>query len=316
MLGKQDMLVQMEEPLEQAIWVDVLEPTHAERQLIANAFNVFLPLHHEMHQIEHSNRFYEENGAIYLSANLITKAAPVPESHVVTFVLTKTKLITLRYSDPNPILSFIQQIDIRHYSAKNHLDIFLLLLDKIVGTVADIFELIGDQTDTLALTLIGSIAESSPPKHGKNLNKTLRDINFLQNLLSKAYQCLSSLRMLIDYFEDNQDKVFNEKVVHPQKTLNNDIQILTKHGEYLSQKLSFQLQSSFGLINIEQTQIIKVFTVLAMVFMPPTLIASIYGMNFHHMPEIGSTYGYPITLVLMFGSSFLPYQFFKRKGWI
>ncbi|MFI4938237.1 MAG: CorA family divalent cation transporter [Candidatus Berkiellales bacterium] len=300
----------------QIFWSDVFDPTQEERSQIEEENNIILPLHHEMHQIEFSNRYYEDNGALYLSLNVVTKAAPFPESHVVVFVLADKKLITLRYSDPNPIKNFTDQLDIHPHPVKNHYDIFLLLLRSIVGNVADMFELIGVETDMLAQEIVQTINLKNGSQKGKDLNKSLRSINNLEHLLAKSHQSLSGLLMLVGYFQQIENKQILEGLQGRLDNLKIDINALLKNGEYLNQKLGFQLQSTLGQINIEQTQIIKIFTVIAMVFMPPTLIASIYGMNFHNMPELTLPFAYPIALIVMLGSALLPYRFFKKKGWI
>ncbi len=316
-IGPENILVKsMHHYKETTVWLDVLQPTADERQQLLDDYNISLPLHNEMHQIEFSNRFYYENDALYLSVTIITKAAPLPESHVITFVLTKNRLFTLRYSNPNPIENFTSQLAQRKYFAKDSFSVFLLLLNKLVGAVADIFEIIEDQSEDLSLKLVGSTETLLNSKQNTFLNHTLREINYLQCLLGKCYQSLSSLSLLIVFFDEVQQDMFSKEELQKFETLTQDINDLMKHGDHLSQKFNFQLQSTLGLINIEQTQIIKIFTVLAMVFMPPTLIASIYGMNFHHMPELDTIYGYPIAIFVMLLTALLPYFFFKKKGWI
>ncbi len=310
-LDESNTLVESSLPLTQAVWIDIFNPSAEERKLIAQQLKISLPQHNEMYQIEFSNRFYEENQALYLSVYVVTKSSPIPESHVVTLIITENQLVTLRYSDPNPIKNFISQVAVRQYKAQNHQEIFVLLLKTLVGKNADIFEAIGERSDQLAQTLISSIKRVNQTVRGKNLNDTLREINRLENLLAKGYQSLSSYGLLISYLQQTPAEWYK-----CLDTINVDIQVLLRHGEHLGHKLEFQLESTLGLINIEQMFIVKIFTVLAMVFMPPTLIASIYGMNFARMPELSVPYAYPIVLLLMFASAFLPYRFFKRKGWI
>ncbi len=269
-----------------------------------------------MHQLEFSNRFYQEDEALYLSIHVVTKAAPIPESHVITFILSKNILITLRYSDPNPIEMFIEQLGRRKFYAKDSFEVFLLLLNKVVGTVADIFELIDEKAEELSSFLVGSSQGFSRSKQNKQLSKTLLDINYLESLLGKCYQSLSSLRLLVSFFDETQHELFSSEDCRRLDTLTQDIDSLTKHAEHLTQKFNFQLQSTLGLINVEQTQIIKMFTVLAMIFMPPTLIASIYGMNFKFLPELDFKFGYPAAIGLMLITALVPYYLFKRKGWI
>lgn len=313
---REGQLVKCAKDAKNIIWSDVFQPSQKDRDIITDQTQALLPFRNEMHQIEFSNRFYEENNALFLSANVITKALPFVETHVITFVLTKERVISLRYSDPNPIKNLISKLNMHEYSAESPCDVFFLILDSIVGSIADIFELIDEQIDQLSHKLISTIAPHSHKDHASILNKLLRDINYLENLSSKGYQSLSSIALLLGYFEQNKDKITTEDLTQQFASLSKDIQCLQKHAEHLLQNLGFQLQSTLGQINAEQTHIIKIFTVLAMVFMPPTLIASIYGMNFKHMPELSTLYGYPIALVAMLLASFLPYQFFKRKKWI
>lgn len=307
-------LVRTEGALGQAWWVDVLNPTIAEHNQLNKELQILLPWHHEIHQLEFSNRFYEETGALYLSLPIITKAAPIPESHVITLILTAKALVTLRYSDPNPIQSFQDRIDLQPIKINNHFEIFYLILERFVGSLADTFELIEAKSDELGLVLMGSIDNKGSTK--PNLNKKLRQINYLQNLLAKAHQSLANINLLLAFFQQEVPRIFASYPMPDFTTLKEDIHHLSKHGENLSHKMGFQLQASLGLINIEQTHTIKIFTVLAMIFMPPTLIASIYGMNFTHMPELAFRFGYPLALGAMVVSAYLPYRFFKLKGWI
>lgn len=297
------------------IWSDVVNPTREERTLIESQTGVVLPQHNETIQIEYSNRFYEEHGALFLSINVLVKAAPFPESHVITFILTKDRIISLRYSNPSPVSTLIGKLQRREYHVNDHFDVLILLLHEVVGSVANIFEMLGTSTDLLALSLMQTIDNTKRRDHGRLLNKALIEISRFENVLSKGYQSLSSLNLLISYFErSNNDLLLNYSKRFD--SLTRDVTGLIKNSEYLSHKLGFQLDSTLGLLNIEQTYIIKIFTVLAMVFMPPTLLASIWGMNFHHMPELDLKYAYPVGLTLMLLSSLLPYRFFKSKGWI
>ncbi len=304
-----------DEPLAQCLWLELFNPSQEERESIEKEFKLSLPQHHEMHQLEFSNRFYQEDGNYYLSLNVTIKALPIPENHVVTFVVTPSKLITLRYSDPNPLKTFIDQLTLRPQYVKNQIELLQLLLEICVGRAADIFELLDEKTEELSLTLTTTIDQTVSVKRSEILSNALKEINSLDNLLSKGRQSLASLNLFMVYLAQiNYDFLKND--VNQIRVLNQDIKALLEHGNYLTQKLDFLLQSSLGLINIEQTHIIKTFTVLAMIFMPPTLIASIYGMNFKFMPELNFLLGYPYALFLMLISAYLPYKYFRKKRWI
>lgn len=314
-IDSRGLLVQSAKPLGEVKWIDVLAPSQEEYEQIEAALKIKVPLHHEMHQIEFSSRFYEENNALYLSAVVVTKVAPMPESHVITFIITQSQLISLRFSNPNPIKTFIDQLDRHSRCPKDHIDILIELLDSLVGRVADIFELFEEKTELMALGLKATMREGSKG-NGNVLNETLHEINDLENVLSKCYQSLSSLQLLAGFYQHSHEKLFGVDITSRLISLKQDVKAMLSQGEFLTQKLEFQLETTLGLINIQQTHIIKTFTVLAMIFMPPTLVASIYGMNFKFMPELNLMIGYPLALVLMVISGLMPYLFFKRKGWL
>ncbi len=314
-LDANNALTDLKQSFSSAVWIDVVKPTAKEREQLATELNLEIPVHHEIHQLEYSNRFYEEDDGIYMSLNIVTKAAPIPESHHIIFILSAKKLITVRYSNSDPIQEYFYKVKKLKSVGNAHIEIFLLILEKYFGSLADMVEIIDEKTDDLALVLTGTIDYHIKTEHHKKLSLTLRNINFMQSLLSKLNQSLYSLDALLSFFKTGQD-IFKIKDQTTIERLTQDIFQLSEHVVHLTHKLDFQLQSTLGLIGMEQTNVIKIFSVLAMVFMPPTLIASIYGMNFKHMPELHSFFGYPIALLAMLCSTFLPYKFFKHKGWI
>lgn len=293
-----------------------MNPTPEERKQVEAEMHLTLPQRSELMQIEFSNRFYMEDGCIFMSVNLITKVLPMTETHMATIIVTPTAILTLRYASPHPIQALIDSIDNKRYELKEYLYVLVILLESFVGRVADIFELVGERSDQIVSLLVKSIDSKLNKNHSQALTKVLSEINSLENLISKGYQSLSGINLLVGFYEQNDDEHEAKYVIQNIDIVKKDVSSLLKHGEYLSQKLSFHLQSTLGLINIEQTQIVKLFTVLAMVFLPPTLIASIYGMNFKVMPELNWQYGYPMAIALMVASTYLPYKFFKKKGWI
>lgn len=295
----------------QVMWIEIHNPTGAERDFIKTQEKVELPEHHELHQIEYSNQFYIENEAIFLTTNLVTVSYPHPENHAINLIITQNKIITVRYSDPNPVRHFLDYIKVKPFVFSSHYDLLKMLLQSFIGKNADILEGVGDRTNYLGHTLCAGLNNGTLKKRESRLNHTLIEINMLENLISMCYQSLSSLEMLVNYLE--QSLVSN---LIDFKSINRDILSLLKHGDYLNQKVEFQLDSTLGLINIEQMGIVKIFTVLAMVFMPPTLMASIYGMNFKHMPELDWVMGYPLAIGGIALSAFSPWIIFRKKGWI
>lgn len=296
---------------QKAIWVEMLNPTDIERAFILQQANIDLPEHHELHQIEFSNQFYRENAGIFLTLNLVTIVYPLPEIHAVNIIVAQNKIFTVRYSDPNPIELFLEKLVPRPTEIKNHYQLLGALLQSFIGKNADNLELAGERTNFLSLILSSGLSNHSLKNREGRLNETLKEINVLEGLISMVYQSVSSLEMLVNYLEQNIDSKLLDL-----KGIKRDIFSLLKQADYLNQKVVFQLDSTLGLINIEQMGIVKIFTVLAMVFMPPTLIASIYGMNFKHMPELQSAIAYPIVLGAIALSAYFPWMIFRRKGWI
>ncbi len=294
-----------------AIWVEISNPTLLEREFIQEQEKIQLPEHHELHQMEYSNQFYHEDDCIFLTANLVTNSYPKLESHAISIIVTKNKIITVRYSEPNPVKKFLEQLIIKPRVFHTQYDLLKILLQYIIGKNADVLEATAERASYLSMNLSKGMQKISVKNREKMLNNTLLEINVLEDLSSMTYQSLSSLDLLINYLE--QKVTLN---IVDLKSLKQDIMSLLKHANYLNQKINFQLNATLGVINIEQIGIVKIFTVLALVFMPPTLIASIEGMNFKHMPELELIYSYPIALCAIVLSAYFPWLIFRKKGWI
>lgn len=310
-------LLKSRESIEVPLWVDLFEPTEEEIKNVEQRFLVKLPPHSKLHDIELSNRFYEEENTCFLTATITTKVeTDNPETHVMLFVIIQNVLITLRYSDPTPILNLIRRIDTNHVYVADASDMLFHIIEAMIGRIADLLQTIGKKSEFLSKVIINSVKEGKAKSENQSLSKCLCDINQHENLLSKSYQSLISFQLLLDFMQQSSVTKPTEEISKKTFVVEKDIKALIAQSDFLSQKLEFLLNSALGMINIKQNNIIKMFTVLAMIFMPPTLIASLYGMNFHFMPELNWIFGYPLAIVMMVLSSFIPYKFFKHKGWI
>ena len=148
------------------------------------------------------------------------------------------------------------------------------------------------------------------------LREVMRDIGRVGDLTNKVRDSLAGLDRLATYLATLSTGRLNKEQKALLKSLNRDLRSLAEHAGYLSQQTNFLLDATLGVINIEQNAIIKIFSVVAVVFLPPTLIASIYGMNFDFMPELDKSWGYPLALFLMVVSAILPLLYFRRRGWL
>ncbi|MBI3708761.1 MAG: magnesium/cobalt transporter CorA [Proteobacteria bacterium] len=300
-----------------AIWYDLFEPTPEDRARAEAALSIRIPTREEMREIEPSSRLYTEGEAIYMTATFFARADdPNPMSEPLTFILTRHSLVTLRYTDPRPIATYSARL-MRLPCTRATCDEALTgLLETFVDRIADILEKLGADLDALSRQIFDATPASKKPR---DMQAILRSLGRFDDLASTARESLMSLnrllRFLLQTFESNTRKETKEQRTRV-KTLMRDLGSLTEHAAFEAHKVNFLLDATLGFINIEQNTIIKIFSVAAVVFLPPTLIASIYGMNFKHIPELELVYGYPMAIGLMVLSAVLPYIYFKRKGWL
>ncbi len=310
------------EPLpEHAIWIDLLEPTKEDDQRVEFLTKVAIPTREDMKEIEESSRFYVENGAHYMTTPLLHSVdTDQPGMQPITFILSANRLITVRYCRPRSFLLF------EKYATKpgnsfitpscEGFSIFLGILESVTDRAADILEGISARLEEESAHLF----HSNPRNQGLStqaFRKAMRHLGREGSLLSKLLEALAGLSRLVVYVEALQHaEKPKSKAIARVKSIERDAKSLTDHVEFLQNKITFLLDTIIGLVSVEQNAIIKIFSVAAVGFMPPTLVASIYGMNFKHMPELEWTFGYPLAIVLMILSALLPLAFFRYKGWL
>lgn len=302
-----------------ALWLDLIEPTQEQEQLVESTYSIDVPTREEMKEIEASNRLYEENGVLYMTITIVTRLdSDLPESSQITFILAKDRLVTNRYSDPLPFQRFIAYAEKHPVVCSSAAALLAGLIEAIVNRMADVLERVGADLDSLSSEVF------SPPRKRRRSAKTqARDSRTIlsrvgQNgdLTSKARESLVSLNRLLTFVQQSAAVSIANDVRARFRTLGRDVLALSDHASFLGVKANFLLEATLGMLNIEQNNIIKIFSVAAVVFLPPTLIASIYGMNFHVMPELDWVLGYPFAIALMVVSAILPYLYFKRRGWL
>jgi magnesium transporter len=200
-------------------------------------------------------------------------------------------------------------------------DALLGLIEAFVDRIADILEKAGIDLDSVSRQIFAVGAKTVARQDENDLQTSLKALGRNDDLVSTTRESLLSLSRLLRFFgtmldaSDRLDKKVARDIKARLKIIARDIASLNEHAAFESHKINFLLDATLGMINIEQNRIIKLFSVAAVVFLPPTLVASVYGMNFHDMPELGWHFGYPWALLLMALSAVLPYVYFKRKGW-
>lgn len=301
-----------------AVWIDLFNPTSEEERAVERALGVEMPTHEEMREIEVSSRLYHEDGAIYMTATVLSKSDTAqPEATVVTFILVGERLVTLRYGEPMPFRTFSSRCQRQQILRTSGEAILMGLLDAVIDRIADLLERVGFDIDALSRAVFEPESNGTPAsQNGDDFKAMLRRIGRNGDLASKCRESLVSINRMLTFIAALADLPARRDIDARLGTLSHDVQSLSDHVNFLSNKVNFLLDATLGMINIAQTNIIKIFSVAATVFLPPTLIASIYGMNFEHMPELDWMIGYPLALVLMVASAVLPYFFFKHKGWL
>ena len=298
------------------LWIDLVDPTPEERQTLNSALGMELPTHADMEEIEISSRLYSEDGGLFMTALILANSGTEkPVADVVTFILAREKLITLRYIDPQPFRTFEARCGRSMIGANKAESALMALLDVIIDRLADILERAGSEIEGISREIFDT-TRGNQPITSQDFGKILRALGRKHDLSSKIRDSLLSLARMLAFLAQAMDTQPNKDVLPHVKTLTRDVQSLQDHSTYMGTKLSYLLDATLGLINIDQNNIIKIMSVAAMVFLPPTLIASIYGMNFLVLPEKDWTFGYPFSLLLMVISMVLPYLWFKRKGWL
>ncbi|HEX6981097.1 MAG TPA: magnesium transporter CorA family protein [Alphaproteobacteria bacterium] len=298
-----------------ALWFDLFEPTPEEKIRVETALGIALPTRDEMREIEPSSRLYVENDASYMTATVLARAdEPNPASEPICFILTRRALVTLRYVDPRPIATFASRLCRPRAPAGSGEDVLVGLVEAFVDRIADVLEKVGVDLDAVS----HRIFDASRRAGESDLQAVLKTLGRNDDLVSTARESLLSLSRVVRFFGqaiEADGRKGQKELKNRLKIVMRDVASLNEHAAFESQKVNFLLDATLGMINIEQNRIIKLFSVAAVVFLPPTLVASIYGMNFRHMPELDWTFGYPLALGLMVLSAVLPYLYFKRKGW-
>lgn len=298
------------------VWIDMLHPGKDEDLLVENLLGIEIPTREDLKDIEPSSRLYTARNAVFMTASLVCKAeGNRPHLTDVAFVLAKDLLITVRYDEPKAFELFIAAMHRIPGGCVTGALLVTRLFETIVDRTAEILEIAVARIDDLSLQVFGdrTVGKRRPPHY---LEAKLLDVAAHHRLVAKARDSLSSLSRVLTFLYTVPVIQENKETRELCRTISRDIQSLSEHSSFISGNITFLLDASLGLINVEQNAIIKIFSVAAVVFLPPTLVASLYGMNFDFMPELHWTYGYPTAIGAMVLSAIVPFYFFRWKGWL
>ena len=296
-------------------WVDLIQPTPEEDRATEQFLGAEIPTREESQEIEFSSRFYSEDGAVFMTTTVlhgVDQGKPILSP--LTIAIAGERIATVRYDELRAVRHFVSRASKPASGASSAASVFLGLIEAIIDRTADVLERISSDVDRINQEIFlrrGGSAEQ------RELSTLIEEIGRQGDLAAKARESLASLERLVQ-FAGLAAPTINAKGGNRarMKLAARDIRSLEDHVAFLSSKINFLLDATLGLISVEQNEVIRVLTLGATFFFPPTLIGTIYGMNFHAMPELDWHLGYPLAILLMVISALVPYLYFKRRGWL
>ena len=302
---------------EEAIWLDLLDPTEEEHAQAAAICGFRVPTREQLSEIESSSRISREGNVLYLSLPLTRRRQKDCRSTPVGFVVAPQRLLTIRFLDYPSFDTYAKSVEAAP-SALSAADLLLGLLEAIVDRMADVLEYVGSELDQISARIFH--ADSTHRSRRRNadtvLRGILRDVGRIGDMLSMLRDSLLGLSRMLLFLDD---VIGNGSVPRNRtrlRTLSRDVHSLADFDSQVTNKVQFLLDATLGFINIDQNNGIRVLTVVSIIGIPPTLIASIYGMNFKNIPELNWSFGYFYALGLMVLSVVLPLIWFRMVRWI
>lgn len=288
------------------IWLDAYKPDDEEREWLSSLFLEEVPEEEELDEIEASARFYWDTDGLHILSLFPQRIGGETRGVNMSFTLRNNLLISFREED----IGIVRLL--RHYmrhdrvEVEDAMDILLELMDLKVEYLSDLIE---DGYTTLEETSEQVLSDEQIYEMLRELMAQEETNSQIRLALHDTRRALRFLRRTVRQQLSSEQKKTIDEVLH-------DIESLLPHTQFLFDKINFQLEAAMGFTNLQQNKVIKIFSVAAVVFLPPTLIASIYGMNFNIMPELTWKYGYLVSIGMMLASAFGTYFFFRKKGWL
>lgn len=301
---------------ERTVWIDLIDPTPDEDAEVEKALGIEIPTRAEAREIEASSRLYRENGVPYMTAYVVYNIeSQNPDAATVTFILAGRRLVTIRYHEPRAFPIYAAR------AAKGELDcgsapqILVGILETIIDRAADRIERSQDEIEAIARGIFSE--KTGRRQYSKRLDDLLRNIGRQGDITARLEESAFSLERLLTFLTVYLQEQGNAADTLARiKIARRDVRSLAEQMRFLMDRTTFLLDATLGAISIEQNKSMKIFSVLAVTLMPPTLIAGIYGMNFKLMPELEWAFGYPMAILLMLLAGVVPYLIFRWRGWI
>lgn len=289
-----------------ALWIDAQDPDENERELLQRLLNAELPESEDVEEIESSARFFIDNQGLHVHSLFLAQEEGRHVTVTVAFILQRDRLISVREED---LADFrLLRMRARHgqVHARTPQELLVTIFEQKVENLADTIEDLHRRLEDVSFMVLED--------ENAELEDAIDKLAKIENSNGRIRLCLMDTQRAVSFLLRHlRDQAELQETC---REMIRDLETLMSHTNFVFEKINFLMDSAQGFINIEQNQIIKIFSIAAVVFLPPTLVASIYGMNFEHMPELHFEYGYPLALLLMVFSGLAPYFYFKRKGWL
>lgn len=292
--------------LETGQWIDVVDPTDEEKLNLQRVYRAPLPDTEDVEEIEASARFFTDEQGIHVHSLFLYQSEGRHRTTTVAFILHRDRLLSLRDTEVPDFRLMRMRIRRGRVEAEEPLDILISILEQKVENLADQVEDVHRQLEDVSyLVLEDNQAE---------LEEAIEKLARLEDSNGKIRLCLMDTQRSLSFLQRHLRTDMERRTQY--REMQYDLETLMSHTAFLFEKINFLMDAAQGFINIEQNQIIKIFSIAAVVFLPPTLVASLYGMNFRVMPELDWQYGYPMAIGMMVLAGLAPYVYFKRKGWL
>jgi len=316
------------ETLAGVLWIDLCNPTQWEEKLIEERAGVAVPTLAEMAEIEDSSRLYVDGRAMVMTIVVIEGVDDGrPRRAQVTLVLLPEVLITVRYANPLPLRTISARVTRNPGESDGAPRLMATILEAFVDRIADVLEHVSADLNKIS-DMVFFEDGAEPQEQG--LKKLLQMLGRQNRTLSILRESLLSFDRLLPFLRDatsgkaartdDEETVqlarLSPKGLARLKAIERDLKSLSAYESQIEQELTFLHSATIGLIGVEQNQIIKVLSVATALFLPPTLVGTIYGMNFNNMPELDWRFGYPAAIAAMVLSAVLPYLWFRRRKWL
>ncbi|BCQ37040.1 MULTISPECIES: magnesium/cobalt transporter CorA [Erwiniaceae] len=291
-----------------SVWVDLIEPEEAERDRVQTELGQSLATRPELEDIEASARFFEDEDGLHIHSFFFYEDADDHAGNsTVAFTIREGRLYTLRERELPAFRLYRMRARNQVLSDGNAYELLLDLFETKIEQLADEIENIYSDLEKLSRVIMEG-------QQGDAFDEALSTLAELEDIGWKVRLCLMDTQRALNFLVRKARLPGNQ--LEQAREILRDIESLLPHNESLFQKVNFLMQAAMGFINIEQNRIIKIFSVVSVVFLPPTLVASSYGMNFEFMPELKWSFGYPGAISLMILAGLAPYAYFKRKNWL